>query len=241
MPKERVLVVCNDNDTCQKINKNLKKKFSEIAYAKTPLETMAQIEKTSFASIFIDLDDKKIKDSRIIEKIGAKGENTIVILIISKKKIALLPKIMKGNPYNYLIKPLHPYEINIVLDSAKRAHSLNKEFKALKTNIKELEDAIKGSGQKVPSSDSKGEAIEGGPASLEAFIEERLNRFIKKLNGAKGANFYDMIITEIEKPLISLALKETKGNQIKAANLLGINRNTLRKKVTELKLSIHSE
>ena len=45
-----------------------------------------------------------------------------------------------------------------------------------------------------------------------------------------------MIITEIERPLISLAIKETKGNQIKAANLLGINRNTLRKKIQELKI-----
>ncbi len=236
MPKERVLVVCGDSDTYQRINKSLKKKFSEIAHAKTPLETMAQIEKTAFEVIFIDLDDKKIKNSRIIEKIGAKSDNTIVILIIPKKKIALLPKIMKGNSYNYLIKPLHSSEINIVLDSAKRSHSLNKEFKALKSNIKELEDAVKGSGQR-----SKGESIEGGPVSLEAFIEERLNRFIKKLNGAKGANFYNMIISEIEKPLISLALKETKGNQLKAANLLGINRNTLRKKISELKLSIHSE
>jgi DNA-binding protein Fis/ActR/RegA family two-component response regulator len=241
MPKERILVASSDLDAYQKINKVLKRKIGETIHTKTAIETIAQIEKTAFAAIFIDLDDKKIKDSRIIEKIGAKGDNTIVVLIIPRKKIALLPKIMKTHSYNYLIKPFHPSEINMVLNSAEKTHALSREFKALKTNIKEFEDAIKGSGQKLPSSDSKGGAAEGGPVSLEAFIEERLNRFIKKLNGAKGANFYDMIIAEIEKPLISLALKETRGNQIKAATLLGINRNTLRKKVTELRLSIPAE
>lgn len=235
------MVVSNDNDTYQKINKVLKRKIGETVHTKTPIETIAQIEKSAFTAIFIDLDDKKIKDSRIIEKISAKGDNAVVILIIPKKKIALLPKIMKAYSYNYLTKPFHPSEINMVLNSAERTHALNREFKALKSNIKELEDAAKGSGQKNPPSDSKGGAAEGGPASLETFIEERLNRFIKKLNGSKGANFYNMIISEIEKPLISLALKETKGNQIKAANLLGINRNTLRKKISELKLSIPAE
>lgn len=236
MPKERILVVSSDYDAYQKINKVLKKKFGEIVHTKTPIETIAQTEKTAFAVIFIDLDDKKIKDSRIIEKIDAKGENTVVILIIPRKKIALLPKFMKTHSYNYLVKPFHPSEINMVLHNAEKTHSLNKEFKSLRANIKELEDTIKSMGQKT-APDSKGEAIEIRPLSLEAFIDERLNRFIKKLNGAKGANFYNMIITEIEKPLISLALKETKGNQIKAATLLGINRNTLRKKITELKLS----
>lgn len=241
MPKERILVASSDLDAYQKINKVLKRKIGETVHTKTAIEAIAQIEKTAFAAIFIDLDDKKIKDSRIIEKIGAKGDNTIVILIIPRKKIALLPKIMKTHSYNYLIKPFHPSEINMVLNSAEKTHALNRETKALKANIKELEDAIKGSGQKPASPDSRKGAAEGGPASLEVFIEEKLNRFIKKLNGAKGVNFYDMIMAEIEKPLISLALKETRGNQIKAANLLGINRNTLRKKVAELRLSIPAE
>jgi len=43
-----------------------------------------------------------------------------------------------------------------------------------------------------------------------------------------------MVLQRVEKPLITLVLKKTEGNQVRAAHLLGINRNTLRKKIKEL-------
>jgi two-component system nitrogen regulation response regulator GlnG len=54
---------------------------------------------------------------------------------------------------------------------------------------------------------------------------------------SQGRNLYSLLIKEIEKPLITLILKETHGNQIQAAQLLGMNRNTLRKKIKELKIN----
>lgn len=50
---------------------------------------------------------------------------------------------------------------------------------------------------------------------------------------------YERILREVEKPLLEISLSATKGNQIQAAKLLGLNRNTLRKKITELKINIH--
>ena len=47
-----------------------------------------------------------------------------------------------------------------------------------------------------------------------------------------------MLITAIERPLITRALQETKGNQIQAAELLGLNRNTLRKKIHDLHIPV---
>ena len=48
--------------------------------------------------------------------------------------------------------------------------------------------------------------------------------------------FNSRILSEIERPLISICLNATKGNQIKASKLLGLNRNTLRKKIKELQI-----
>jgi DNA-binding protein Fis len=62
-------------------------------------------------------------------------------------------------------------------------------------------------------------------------VKEHINKFIYMLDGdiSKG-NLYDIVIKEVEKPLIETILLYTGYNQIKAAKILGINRNTLRKK-----------
>ena len=49
---------------------------------------------------------------------------------------------------------------------------------------------------------------------------------------------YDRVLHEIERPLLSITLAATRGNQVKAAELLGLNRNTLRKKIRELDIQV---
>jgi DNA-binding protein Fis len=74
--------------------------------------------------------------------------------------------------------------------------------------------------------------------SVYDFLEEKLKRYLKKLAKLERSNLYDAVISEVEKSLISIVLKETDGNQLKAARALGINRNTLRAKIKEYKIHI---
>ncbi len=62
---------------------------------------------------------------------------------------------------------------------------------------------------------------------LEDFVERKLKDFVKKIKTSQQRNLYTLLLNEIERPLISLTLKETNGNQIQAALILGMNRNTL--------------
>lgn len=73
---------------------------------------------------------------------------------------------------------------------------------------------------------------------LAELVEKKLTEFVRKIKNCDVKNLYSLLIREFEKPLITLALKETEGNQIQAAQLLGMNRNTLRKKMKELKISV---
>ena len=75
--------------------------------------------------------------------------------------------------------------------------------------------------------------------ALEEFLEHRLKDFIKQMNASGGRNLHPMLLREIERPLITITLRETNGNQIQAAHLLGMNRNTLRKKIKELKIRVY--
>jgi two-component system nitrogen regulation response regulator GlnG len=52
------------------------------------------------------------------------------------------------------------------------------------------------------------------------------------------AGLYDRVLHEVERPLISLTLAATRGNQVRAAEILGLNRNTLRKKIQDLGLEV---
>ncbi len=74
--------------------------------------------------------------------------------------------------------------------------------------------------------------------SVYDFLEEKLKRYLKKLTKLERSNLYDAVISEVEKALISIILKETEGNQLRAAKALGINRNTLRSKIKEYKIRI---
>ena len=70
-------------------------------------------------------------------------------------------------------------------------------------------------------------------ATLEEIIERKLLECVRGLRERANANLYDLIIGLVEKPLLRAVLRETSGNQVRAAQILGINRNTLRKKLTE--------
>ncbi len=74
---------------------------------------------------------------------------------------------------------------------------------------------------------------------LSAAVERHLREyFAAHKDGIPAAGLYDRILREVERPLLSLSLTATRGNQIKAAHMLGLNRNTLRKKIRDLDIQV---
>lgn len=77
------------------------------------------------------------------------------------------------------------------------------------------------------------------PRSLQGSVEAHLRDYFRAHEGDLPApGLYGRFLTIVEKPLIALTLRATGGNQLRAAELLGINRNTLRKKIGELGIEI---
>ena len=84
-------------------------------------------------------------------------------------------------------------------------------------------------------------AGDGGPVDdgLGGAIERHIDRYFRAHDGAlPPPGVYDRLIREVERPLIARALLATRGNQLKAADVLGLNRNTLRKKIRELDIPV---
>jgi Fis family transcriptional regulator len=72
-----------------------------------------------------------------------------------------------------------------------------------------------------------------GGETIEQCIYRTLTQYFKDLDGAKPHQLHGMVIEAAERPLLKFALERCEGNQSAAAELLGINRNTLRKKLVD--------
>jgi two-component system nitrogen regulation response regulator GlnG len=121
-------------------------------------------------------------------------------------------------------------------------------------NVRELENVIRRlavlhSGDVIPAAAISIELKEPArladpteeeePTSLGAAVEQHLTKyFLAQGEKLPPPGLYDRILQEIERPLLSICLAATRGNQIRAAHLLGLNRNTLRKKIRDLGLEV---
>jgi len=68
-------------------------------------------------------------------------------------------------------------------------------------------------------------------------ITQKLQSSLTQIDLQDMDNLYEMVLHQMERPLINIVLEKTRGNQVKAAEVLGINRNTLRKKIQTLNIT----
>lgn len=62
-------------------------------------------------------------------------------------------------------------------------------------------------------------------------VRNAMEQYFRDLDGEAPSAIYDMVLARVEKPLLEVVLHHTQGNQTRAAEMLGLNRNTLRKKM----------
>ena len=127
-------------------------------------------------------------------------------------------------------------------------------------NVRELENLVRRLAALYPQEEISAEIIESelrddgggfapkpafdGASETDATISQAVEHNMQKYFAAFGdelppSGVYDRVLAEFEKPLLLACLTATRGNQIRAAELLGLNRNTLRKKIRELNISVY--
>jgi two-component system nitrogen regulation response regulator GlnG len=117
-------------------------------------------------------------------------------------------------------------------------------------NVRELENTIKravilSNDPMLTEADFDGLQPEGGEtattpqdASLEAIVEAKLRSCLTGIEKLDKSDIHAKVLQQVERPLIRYILEKTRWNQVKAADILGINRNTLRKKIHDLEIEL---
>ncbi len=114
-------------------------------------------------------------------------------------------------------------------------------------NIRELENSLRRAAllsadallipEDFPGLQPQGVAAEVDE-SLEALIAKKLRSSFAQMDVQELDNLYEMVMHQMERPLIKIILEKTRSNQVRASEILGINRNTLRKKIQTLDIDI---
>ena len=68
---------------------------------------------------------------------------------------------------------------------------------------------------------------------IASAIRTALEQYFQHLDGEPASGVYEMVLNRVEKPMLEIVMREAPDNQTRAADMLGINRNTLRKKLTD--------
>ena len=68
---------------------------------------------------------------------------------------------------------------------------------------------------------------------LRDSVQQAITNYFAQLNGQDVTELYDLVLSEVEAPLLDVIMQYTRGNQTRAANMMGINRGTLRKKLNK--------
>lgn len=150
---------------------------------------------------------------------------------ISSNGLSSIKKIQSGNPDALIILAVPEGKLDASVTVRERIFEcIEKPFKSeeLKTLIEKAynflfkKDEFKSRDYKL--------------CSLKEFLEAKLHKYVSRMSHLERANLYDTVISEVEKALFSIVMKETNGNQLRTAKILGINRNTLCKKLKEYNL-----
>jgi two-component system nitrogen regulation response regulator GlnG len=172
------------------------------------------------------------RDSTLAGRLG-KDENRGNITVV--KNLPELQKAMSSRAYDGVIIESNGCKLEEFC-ALNGSIDLSKKFLLAGPlpTVEALDHLINNSGARQ----AKSPTSQNSDPNLADYVEAKFSGFVRAMKRGSARDLYPTLMRTVERPLIEFALRETKGNQLQASQLLGMNRNTLRKKIGEFKISV---
>ena len=231
----KVLVVDHEQGAYDVLKLGLAKRGYEMHTTTTMTNALALAGAHVYQAAFVSF--TLVPNKSVLDGLHAEIPNLPVILIHSPEHAHLIPQQMLEVAAYAVGKPLALGPMCLMLDRTMELVSLRAQVRQHR-QLWCLTQASEAEAEAETSSDSGESTL----VRLEDALVRRLRALMPSLQLLGRGALYRAVLSYVEKLLLTVVLQECRGNQVKAAGILGINRNTLRKKIHEFGLaSSHSE
>jgi DNA-binding protein Fis/CheY-like chemotaxis protein len=228
MVHTKVLVVDHEGGAYDALKPGLAKHGYEMHTTTTMASALALAGAHAYQAAFVSL--TLVPDRTVLDGLYAAIPNLSVILMHSPEHAHHIPPQMLEMAANAIGTPLALGPMRLMLDRTMELVSLraqvrqHRQFWCLTHEVE--------SGAAAPSETGTGTLVR-----LEEALVRRLRALMPSLELLGRGSLHRAVLSYVEKLLLTVVIHECRGNQVKAAAILGINRNTLRKKIREFGLS----
>lgn len=228
MPHAKVLVVDRDHGSYEDIKQALAKHGYEMHTTPTMAQALNLAGAHTYNAAFVAL--SLVNERSLLDGLQAESPDLPLILMHPPECAHRIPpQILEVATYA-IGTPLALGPLCLILDRTMELATLRAQMRLHRESWCLVNDA------EAPS-DKLAETKETPLVRLEEVLVRRLRALIPSLQILGRGALHRVVLSYVEKLLVSVVLHECHGNQVKAAALLGINRNTLRKKLRELEIS----
>jgi Fis family transcriptional regulator len=229
----KVLVVDHEQGAYDGLILGLAKRGYEMHATTTMANALTLAGAHVYQAAFVSL--ALVPDRAGLDGLHAEIPDLPVILIHAPEHAPHIPQQMLEIAVNAIGKPLALGTVCLMLDRTM-------ELASLRAQVRQYRQLWYLAQESASAADAASETGEATPLRLEEALVRRLRALMPSLELLGRGSLHRAVLSYVEKLLLTVVLHECRGNQVKAASILGINRNTLRKKIHEFGLSIpHSD
>ena len=233
MVHAKVLVVDHEQGAYDALKPGLAQHGYEMHTTTTMASALALAGAHAYQAAFVSL--ALVPERAVLDGLHAAIPNLPVILMHSPEHVHHIPPQMLEVAANAIGKPVALGPMRLMLDRTM-------ELASLRAQVRQHRQFWCLTYEAEPGAHVPAETGEGTLVRLEEVLVRRLRALMPSLELLGRGSLHRTVVSYVEKLLLTVVLHECRGNQVKAAAILGINRNTLRKKIHEFGLAFtHSD